>query len=45
MFNGLMKKVIKPAGKPISEFETKVGNELFNLEMSAQEIKADLRDL
>lgn len=39
------KKVIKPNGEAPTEFETKVGNELFNLEMSAQEIKSELRDL
>jgi hypothetical protein len=45
MFNGLVKKVIKPNGEKPTEFETKVGNELFSLEMSAAEIKSELRDL
>jgi len=45
MFNGLVKKVIKPNGGKPSEFENRVGTELFNLEMSAADIKADLRDL
>lgn len=45
MFNGLVKKVIKPNGQKPTEFENKVGTELFNLEMSATEIKSELRDL
>ena len=39
------KKVVKPDNSKPTEFENKVGTELFNLEMSASEIKADLRDL
>ena len=45
MFNGLVKKVSKPNGAKPSEFEDRVGNELFNLEMSAADIKSELRDL
>ena len=41
----LNKKVIKPNGGTPTEFELKVGNEIFSLEMSASEIKSDLRDL
>jgi len=39
------KKIVKPAGQEPDEFETQVAQELFNLEMSAAEIKSDLRDL
>lgn len=39
------KKIVKPAGQDPDEFETQVAQELFNLEMSAAEIKSDLRDL
>ena len=46
MFNSsFVKKVVKADGSKPSEFENKVGTELFNLEMSATEIKAELRDL
>ena len=46
MFNSsFVKKVVKPDGSKPSDFENKVGTELFNLEMSASEIKAELRDL
>jgi len=39
------KKIVKPPGQEPDEFESSVAQELFNLEMSAVEIKADLRDL
>mmetsp|Transcript_10735 Transcript_10735/g.13939 ORF Transcript_10735/g.13939 Transcript_10735/m.13939 type:complete len:195 (+) Transcript_10735:68-652(+) len=39
------KKIVKPPGQEPDEFEASVAQELFNLEMSAVEIKADLRDL
>ena len=44
MFTGF-KKIVKPDGQKPTEFENTVAQELFNLEMSASDIKADLRDL
>lgn len=44
MFTGF-KKIVKPEGQEASEFENTVAQELFNLEMSAADIKSDLRDL
>ena len=44
MFTG-RKKIVKPQGQTPDEFEEQVAQELFNLEMSAAEIKAELRDL
>ncbi len=44
MFTG-RKKIVKPEGQTPDEFEEQVAQELFNLEMSATELKADLRDL
>ena len=44
MFTGF-KKIVKPEGQEASEFENSVAQELFNLEMSAAEIKSELRDL
>jgi small subunit ribosomal protein S7e len=44
MFTG-RKKIVKPEGQTPDEFEEQVAQELFNLEMSAAEIKSDLRDL
>ena len=44
MFTG-RKKIVKPAGQHPSSFEERVAQELFNLEMSAVDIKSDLRDL
>jgi len=44
MFNG-HKKIVKPAGQEPDDFEEMVAQELFNLEVSAAEIKVDLRDL
>eukprot|EP00937_MAST-01D_sp_MAST-1D-sp2_P004494 g4494.t1 len=44
MFTG-RKKIVKPAGQQPTSFEERVAQELFNLEMSAVDIKGDLRDL
>lgn len=44
MFTG-RKKIVKPAGQSPTSFEERVAQELFNLEMSAVDIKSDLRDL
>ena len=44
MFTG-WKKILKPEGQEPDEFETQVAQELFNLEMSAADIKVQLRDL
>lgn len=44
MFTGF-KKIVKPEGQESTEFENTVAQELFNLEMSAAEIKSELRDL
>lgn len=44
MFTGA-KKIVKPQGQEPSEFEEQVAQELFNLEMSAAELKADLKGL
>ena len=44
MFTG-RKKIVKPQGQTPDEFEEQVAQELFNLEMSAAEIKAELKDL
>lgn len=38
-------KIVKPAGQTPTDVETKVATELFNLEMAAGELKAQLRDL
>ena len=38
-------KGVNPDGQKPTEFENTVAQELFNLEMSASDIKADLRDL
>ncbi|GMF22001.1 unnamed protein product [Phytophthora lilii] len=38
-------KIVKPEGQTADEFELQVAQELFNLEQSAAEIKADLKDL
>jgi small subunit ribosomal protein S7e len=39
------KKIVKSGGAAITEFETQVAQELYNLEISATELKADLHDL
>jgi small subunit ribosomal protein S7e len=39
------KKIVKAGGVEPSEFEQQVALELFNLEMSASELKSDLHDL
>ena len=44
MFTG-RKKIIKANGEQPDEFEEQVAQEIFNLEMSPNDIKADLRDL
>eukprot|EP00616_Rhizochromulina_sp_CCMP1243_P013314 CAMPEP_0118973660 /NCGR_PEP_ID=MMETSP1173-20130426/10670_1 /TAXON_ID=1034831 /ORGANISM="Rhizochromulina marina cf, Strain CCMP1243" /LENGTH=197 /DNA_ID=CAMNT_0006923347 /DNA_START=52 /DNA_END=645 /DNA_ORIENTATION=+ len=44
MFTGA-KKIQKPAGDAPTDFEQRVAQELWNLEMSAVEIKSELRDL
>lgn len=44
MFTG-RKKIVKPQGQTPDEFEEQVAQELFNLEMSATEIKSELRSL
>jgi len=44
MFTG-RKKIIKPNGAAPDSFEEQVAQEIFNLEMSTAEIKAELRDL
>jgi small subunit ribosomal protein S7e len=44
MFTG-RQKIIKPEGQTPDEFEQKVAQELFNLEMHSPEMKTDLRDL
>jgi len=44
MFTG-RKKIVKPEGQTPDEFEEQVAQELFNLEMSAAELKSELRDL
>lgn len=44
MFTG-RKKIVKPQGQTPDEFEEQVAQELFNLEMSAAEIKTELRNL
>ena len=38
-------KIVKASGAEPDEFETQVAQELYNLEMSANELKADLHDL
>jgi small subunit ribosomal protein S7e len=38
-------KIVKSGGASADEFEATVAQELFNLEGSANELKADLRDL
>ena len=38
-------KIVKPKGAEPDEFEANVAQELLNVEMSANELKADLRDL
>ena len=44
MFTG-RQKIVKKGGKKVEEFESQVAQELFNLEMSAADIKTQLRDL
>lgn len=44
MFTGAS-KIKKPEGQTADEFEQQVAQELFNLEVSAAEIKNDLKDL
>ena len=44
MFTGC-KKIVKPEGQVPDEFEEQVAQELFNLEMSAAEMKSELKDL
>ncbi|CAM9152267.1 unnamed protein product [Sphacelaria rigidula] len=44
MFTGAT-KIVKPEGQEPDEFEQTVAQELFNLEMSAADIKSDIRDL
>ena len=44
MFTG-RKKIVKPDGVDLTEFEELVAQELFNLEVSAAEIKIYLKDL
>ena len=44
MFTGRT-KIVKPEGQTPDEFEQQVAQELFNLEMSATEIKNDLKEL
>ncbi|KAG5175196.1 ribosomal protein S7e [Tribonema minus] len=39
------KMIVKPEGQAADEFEQTVAQELYNLQMSAAEIKADLKDL
>lgn len=38
-------KIVKPEGQTADEFELQVAQELYNLELSAAEIKNDLKDL
>ncbi|RLN74014.1 hypothetical protein BBJ28_00014965 [Nothophytophthora sp. Chile5] len=44
MFTG-RSKIVKPEGQTPDEFEQQVAQELYNLELSAAEIKNDLKDL
>ncbi|CAN0069612.1 unnamed protein product [Ascophyllum nodosum] len=44
MFTGAT-KIVKPEGQEADEFEQTVAQELFNLEMSAADIKSEIRDL
>mmetsp|Transcript_95088 Transcript_95088/g.168863 ORF Transcript_95088/g.168863 Transcript_95088/m.168863 type:complete len:196 (+) Transcript_95088:59-646(+) len=44
MFTG-RSKIIKPEGKDVDEFESRVAQELFNLEMGTSPLKAQLSDL
>ena len=39
------KKIVKAGGAEPSDFEAQVAQELYNLEMSASELKSDLHDL
>jgi len=44
MFTG-RSKIVKPEGQAIDQFEEQVAQELYNLEMSASDLKADLKSL
>jgi len=39
------RKIVKPEGKAVDEFEARVAQELFNIEVGNSPIKAQLRDL